>query len=209
MTFPRTLLRTVWSIGGVLSLAILCAASAPAAPGAAETLRPDRMAAESGAAAVQQASAGGHRDQRRPLDVVADLSNQGYRIALPVAWCVLALDVLLVLFALAVPRHRGVVGRVVQHSAWLFGPTAWMMGTVICLFLGGWRWFVGGVLLAGVGVIPVGIYVGVLSRPGGGLVESLIAMTLATVGAWYAGRRLRRMATPPPNLAQQAGADAR
>jgi hypothetical protein len=135
----------------------------------------------------------GHaRDQRRPLDVVADASNRGYRIALPVAWCVLALDVLLVLFALAVPRHRSIVGRVVQQSAWLFGATAWMMGTAICLFLGGWRWFAAGVLLAGVGVIPAGIYVGVLARPGGGLVESLTAMALATVASWFVGKRMRR-----------------
>lgn len=131
-------------------------------------------------------------DARRPLDVIADACNAGYRIALPVAWCVLALDVLLVLFALTVPRHRGVVGRIVQRSAWLFGATAWMMGTAICLFLGGWRWFAAGVLLAGVGVIPVGIYVGLLARPGDGLVESLTAMALATVASWFVGRRLRR-----------------
>ena len=154
------------------------------------------MAAERGVVAsreLQQVPGSGRvRDQRRPLDLVADASNVGYRIALPVAWCVLALDVLLVLLTLAVPRHRGIVGRVVQQSAWLFGATAWMMGAVVCLFLGGWRWFVAGVLLAGVGVIPLGIYVGVLSRPGGGLVESLTVMALATISSWVVGKRLRR-----------------
>lgn len=135
----------------------------------------------------------------RPLHLVVELSNRGFRVTLPVAWAVLALDVLLVAAAFAAPRYRRPAGAVVGQTAWLFGATAWMISAPLCLFVGGARWFVAGLLLLGVGMVPLGIYVGLVGLGPEPIVLSLLAMTLSALGAWYTGRRLRR--SDPPAVA--------
>lgn len=56
-----------------------------------------------------------------------------------------------------VPRARGVVGIILLLSSYVYGLASWIYGLLVTLALWGWIAIIIGLILGGVGVIPIGM----------------------------------------------------
>lgn len=102
----------------------------------------------------------------------------------------LALAVLVVL-PLAIPRAtRRSSSAALLVISYVFGATVWMKGFLLCLTIwGAWAVFIGVVLL-GVGVVPIAILATIFEKEWAHLIE-LIVFTVLTFGARIGAIALR------------------
>jgi len=66
------------------------------------------------------------------------------------------INIILLLFAF-VPKARGFVGLVILISSYIYGLSAWIYGLAVTLALWGWLAVIIGLVLGGVGVVPIGM----------------------------------------------------
>jgi hypothetical protein len=113
-----------------------------------------------------------------------------YAFLLPIGWTALALSVF-VLLPLAVPRKtRGFAGVGLFVSSYVFGATTWFLGAAVTFSSFGWIGLIIGLLIFGVGVVPLGI-VGAFFKLGiNELAVSLCVMLALTFVARLAGAAL-------------------
>ena len=90
--------------------------------------------------------------------------------------------VLLVVLPLAIPRaSRGIASMALFIASFVFGVTLWMKGLLLCLLIWGIWAVIIGVLLAGVGVVPIAILATILNGDWAHGIE-LIVLTVLTFG---------------------------
>lgn len=69
---------------------------------------------------------------------------------------------LILLFFAIIPKARGIVGNIIMYSALVYGLSAWIYGLAVTLALWGWLAVIVGVLLGGIGVVPIGMLASII-----------------------------------------------
>ncbi len=88
---------------------------------------------------------------------VIDTAIKIYTFLLPISWIALAI-VLFVLLPLAAWRKtRGMAGTGLFITSYIFGATTWFLGAAVTFGSFGWLGLIIGLLVLGVGVVPLGI----------------------------------------------------
>lgn len=65
-------------------------------------------------------------------------------------------NLVLLVFAL-IPKARGAIGLIIYISSYLYGLSAWIYGLAVTLALWGWLAVIIGMILGGIGVVPIGL----------------------------------------------------
>lgn len=77
------------------------------------------------------------------------------------AGILLIINLILLFFAI-IPKARFIVGNIIMYSALVYGLSAWIYGLAVTLALWGWLGVIVGVLLGGIGVVPIGMLASVI-----------------------------------------------
>ena len=120
-------------------------------------------------------------------DSLAGLAATVYSIALPLSWLVLAACVVVLLPMALFSRTRPKAGAGLLLASWLFGLTTWTLGAAITLSTYGILGLVLGLVLLGVGVVPIGIFAAFVSLKSASLGFSLIAMSVLVFVTRFGG----------------------
>jgi len=104
------------------------------------------------------------------------------------AGILLIIDIAILLFAV-IPKLRGVVGIIVYISSYVFGLSAWIYGLAVTLSLWGVVALIIGLLLGGVGVVPIGMLAAIFHGQWG-IFFSLLITVLMTYGFRLIGKLL-------------------
>lgn len=114
-----------------------------------------------------------------------------YTFLLPVSWIALAVVVLVLLPMAAWRRTRGAAGTGLLIAAFIFATTTWSLAAAITFGSFGWLGLIIGLLVFGVGVVPLGIIGAFFKLDIIGLGVSLCVMLVITLTAQIAGAYLR------------------
>ena len=114
------------------------------------------------------------------MQTIVTFCMKAYYFMLPVAWIGLTI-VILILFPLAIFRRtRGFAGACIYFFSWIVGITTWFLGAAAAFFAWSWWGLIIGIILFGVGVVPVGILAAFFSLKITSMGVSLIVMSLIT-----------------------------
>jgi len=124
---------------------------------------------------------------------VVEVCISAYRFLLPVSWIALALVIVVLLPLAAWRKTRGwaAVGLVV--ASFIFGITTWLLGAAATFASFGWFGLIVGLLIVGVGVVPLGVLGAFWKLKIAGLAWSLLVMLaitmLARAGGLYVAQK--------------------
>lgn len=93
------------------------------------------------------------------------------------AGTLLVVNVMLLLVAI-IPQARGVVGLIIYISSYVYGLSAWIYGLAVTLALWGWIAVIIGLLMGGIGVVPIGMLAAILNDEGGAFWTLLFTIVL-------------------------------
>jgi len=96
---------------------------------------------------------------------------------------------IIALLAAIVPKARGVSGLIIYTSSFVFGLGTWIFGLAATLALWGWIAVIIGVLLGGVGVVPIGMLAAIFNGEWG-IFWTLFIYLILTYGARLIGTML-------------------
>lgn len=118
---------------------------------------------------------------------IAGTTLSAYAFLLPIAWVALAL-VVFVLVPLAVwSRTRAAAGIGLFIASYVFGATTWFLGAGVSFASFGWFGLVVGLMIMGIGVVPIGIAGAYFSLNSGEMALSLLVMACITFGTRLLG----------------------
>jgi hypothetical protein len=106
-----------------------------------------------------------------------------------IGWVVLAFNLVVMLPLSLIRRARPVTGLVIYVSGILFGMIGWLVGFTLTYFLWGPGAVIFGLVLAGIGVVPLGLVACVIHGAWSGFFL-LLVITIAAVGSCAAGSAL-------------------
>lgn len=95
------------------------------------------------------------------------------------------INLALLLVAL-IPKARGIVGLIIYISSYVYGLSAWIYGLAVTLTLWGWLAVIIGVLLGGLGVVPIGILAAIFCGEWG-IFWTLLLTVVLTYGSRTVG----------------------
>ena len=113
---------------------------------------------------------------------VTDTTLSAHSFLLPIAWLALAVVVLVLLPLAAWSRTRASAGVGLFVASYVFGATTWLLGAGISFASFGWFGLVVGLLVMGIGVVPIGIAGAYFSLDSGEIALSLLVMACITFG---------------------------
>lgn len=93
---------------------------------------------------------------------------------------------ILIAFIAVIPKARPAIGFIIFISSYVFGLSTWIYGLAVTLALWGWFAVIVGVLLGGVGVVPIGMLAAIFHGQWGIFLTLLITFAL-TFGARIVG----------------------
>ena len=118
---------------------------------------------------------------------IMDTTLSAYAGLLPIAWVALAV-VVFVLVPLAVwSRTRSSAGVGLVIASYVFGATTWFLGAGISFASFGWFGLIVGLMIMGIGVVPIGIIGAYFSLNSGEMALSLLVMGCITFGTRVLG----------------------
>lgn len=118
---------------------------------------------------------------------ISEFCIKVYSFLLPISWLAVAV-VIVVLLPLAIfKKTRGVSGLGIYIASYLFGATTWFLGATVTFVTWGWVGLVIGLVIAGVGVVPIGILAAFISLKEPTLGFSILAMVAITLGSRIGG----------------------
>lgn len=121
---------------------------------------------------------------------ISDFCIKIYSFLLPISWLAVVV-VIVVLLPLAIfKKTRGASGIGIFFASYLFGATTWFLGATITFVTWGWIGLLIGLVIAGVGVVPIGILAAFISLKEPTLGFSIIAMAAITFGSRIGGAAL-------------------
>lgn len=123
-------------------------------------------------------------------ETVGEWSIAAYTFLLPFAWIAVAIVVLVLLPMSFATRTRSAAGTGLFVASYLFGATTWFLGAGITLSTFGWFGLIIGLLLFGVGVVPMAIFAAVFQLGLPSMALSLVVMSVVTIGSRMAGTML-------------------
>jgi hypothetical protein len=135
---------------------------------------------------------------------LAGMAATIYTFVLPVAWIVLAVNALIVLPMCVFKRLRPTAGLAFFMSSYLFGLTTWMLGAVVTFATMGWIGLLVGLMIAGVGVVPLGIFAAFVLLKEFSLGLSLIVMSILVFATRMGGFALMGAKSDVPEHARLA-----
>ncbi len=106
-----------------------------------------------------------------------------YSLFLPWSQWALLIAVVLLLPLAIFKRTRGFAGTALFALSYLFGITTWLLGAAISFISYGWLGLIIGLVVLGVGVVPVGIVGAYFKLGQTEIALTLVAMTIITYGA--------------------------
>ena len=110
------------------------------------------------------------------MNTIVQICLETYTKLLPISWIGL-LIVLVVLLPLACFRRtRFFAGHGISIFSWVLGLTTWLLGAVITFSTYGWWALIIGLLLFGIGVVPIAIFAAFISLKIPAMAVSLIVM---------------------------------
>lgn len=98
------------------------------------------------------------------------------------------INLALLLVAL-IPKARDIVGLIIYISSYVYGLSAWIYGLAVTLTLWGWLAVIIGVLLGGLGVVPIGILAAIFCGEWG-IFWTLLLTVVLTYGSRTVGYAL-------------------
>ncbi len=111
-------------------------------------------------------------------EAIVEFSIKAYSLLLPISWVGVAIVVLVLLPMAIFKATRPAAGTGIFFSSYLFGLTTWFLGAAVTFVTWGWVGLIIGLLLAGVGVVPIGILAAFISLKEPSLGFSLIVMVI-------------------------------
>jgi hypothetical protein len=118
---------------------------------------------------------------------IAETAMSAFGVMLPVALIALGIAVLLLPFA-AFRSTRGFAGLALTILSYVFGITAWLYGAACSFAAFGWVGLIIGLMLAGVGVVPLAMIAGLFKADVPIMVTwILLALVAATLLARFTG----------------------
>ena len=121
---------------------------------------------------------------------IVEFCAKAYAFLLPISWIGMATVVVIFLPLAIFKTTRGFAGTGIFFSSYVFGATTWFLGAAVTFATWGWPAIIIGLMLGGVGVVPIGILAAFisLSKPSLGL--SLIVMVIVVFAARIGGMSL-------------------
>jgi hypothetical protein len=118
---------------------------------------------------------------------IAEFAMHAFGFMLPVALIALGISILLLPLA-AFRITRGFAGLALTILSYVFGATAWLYGAACSFMAFGWIGLIIGLILAGVGVVPLAMVAGIFKSEVPIMVTwILLALVAATILARVAG----------------------
>ena len=111
-------------------------------------------------------------------DAIAQLALRWYASWLPMAWLVLAVSIFVLAPLSFWRRARSWTTTGMLTSSYVIGFTAWLLGAGVTFASFGWLGLIVGLLVFGVGVVPIGAVGAFFKLDDGGLAASIIGMAL-------------------------------
>jgi hypothetical protein len=112
---------------------------------------------------------------------IIEFAIRGYTAMLPIAWITLAVIVCVLIPMAFIRRFRGPASKGMLLMSFIIGITTWLLGAVATFASFGWIGLIIGLVLLGVGVVPLGIVGALFSLNEWTLAISLCAMTAITL----------------------------
>ena len=118
---------------------------------------------------------------------VMEIAVKAYTFTLPFYEFALAIAIF-VLVPLAIWRKtRGAAGVGLMVTSYIFGFTTWLLGAAVTFGTFGWFGLIIGLLVFGVGVVPLAIIGAIFKLGDGGMALVLFVMVVVTLGARFGG----------------------
>ncbi len=121
---------------------------------------------------------------------IAEFCIKVYTFLLPISWLGVAIVVFVLLPLSLFKGTRPFAAVCIFFSSYLFGITTWFLGAAVTFATWGWLGLIIGLLLGGVGVVPIGILAAFISLGLPSLGLSLIAMVVIVFAARVGGMAL-------------------
>ena len=109
---------------------------------------------------------------------IAEFCIKIYTYMLPIAWIGVAIVVVILLPLAIFHKTRSFAGTGIFFSSYIFGITTWFLGAAVTFVTWGWVGLLIGLMLGGIGVVPIAILAAFISLSEPSLGFSLIAMVI-------------------------------
>ena len=123
-------------------------------------------------------------------ETIALFAAKVYMFLLPFSWLALAISIFVLVPLAFFRKTRPAAGLGLFIASWLFGLTTWTLGVTITFLAYGWVGLIIGLLLFGVGVVPMGIFAAFFNIKSVSLGFSMIVMLIVIYVARGAGAAL-------------------
>ncbi len=137
-------------------------------------------------------------------DAIASAAAKVYMFLLPVSWICLAFAILILLPLACFQGSRNAAGKGLMAASYVFGVTTWFLGAAVTFTTWGWTGLIIGLVLGGVGVVPVGILAAFIAAGNYSLGLSMIVMVVVVFASRVGGFALtsdgykhKSLAEPP------------
>ncbi len=117
---------------------------------------------------------------------VMEFTLSTYRFLLPIAWVVLGVSIAVLLPLCAWRKTRASAAGWLLASSYIIGITTWFLGAGITFASFGWFGLIIGLLILGVGVVPLGIVGAFFKLDANGLALSILVMLVVTFSLRFA-----------------------
>ncbi|HEX5438945.1 MAG TPA: hypothetical protein VFW98_17470 [Gemmatimonadaceae bacterium] len=118
-----------------------------------------------------------------------------WHMLMTLSWIALPLTILVLVPMAFVPRTRATAGTGLFATSFLFGITTWLLGAAVTFTAFGFVGLLGGLLLLGIGVVPLALIAAFFIWHASGLGCTVAVMSIVTLVARVSGGRL--MAAEP------------
>lgn len=123
-------------------------------------------------------------------DAIAVFCVKAYTFLLPISWIGVAIVVIVLLPMALFKATRPAAGIGMYFSSYLFGLTTWFLGAAVTFVTWGWVGLIIGLIIAGIGVVPIGILAAFISLKEPILGFTLIVMVIIVIAIRMGGTAL-------------------
>ncbi len=118
---------------------------------------------------------------------IIEIAVKVYTFTLPFYELALAVAVFVLLPLTIWRKTRGAAGAGLMVTSYIFGLTTWLFSAAVTFGSFGWFGLIIGLLVLGVGVVPLAIIGAIFKLDNGGLALVLFVMVVVTFGARFGG----------------------
>ncbi len=118
---------------------------------------------------------------------IIEIAVKVYTFTLPFYELALAVAVFVLLPLTIWRKTRGAAGAGLMVTSYIFGLTTWLLSAAVTFGSFGWFGLIIGLLVLGVGVVPLAIIGAIFKLDNGGLALVLFVMVVVTFGARFGG----------------------